>query len=74
MPLLQSPEEADDGPPELLFVHAGQAAKLNDFAWNTNDGWVVASVSDENTLQVGGASCGRWLQRRLLAADRIWCR
>lgn len=49
---LQTPEDAEDGPPELLFVHAGQSAKLNDFAWNPNEDWVVAGVSDNNQLQV----------------------
>jgi histone-binding protein RBBP4 len=48
----QDPEEAEDGPPELLFVHGGHTAKLNDVSFNLNDPWVVASVSEDNVLQV----------------------
>jgi hypothetical protein len=50
--MLQALDDADDGPPELLFVHAGQSAKLNDFAWNSSEDWLVAGVSDDNQLQV----------------------
>jgi histone-binding protein RBBP4 len=48
----QSPEDAEDGPPELLFVHGGHTAKVSDFSWNPNEHWVVASVSEDNILQV----------------------
>lgn len=48
----QSPEEAEDGPPELLFVHGGHTSKVSDFAWNPNDEWVVASVAEDNILQI----------------------
>ena len=48
----QSPEDAEDGPPELLFVHGGHTAKVNDFSWNSNNPWTIASVSDDNVLQV----------------------
>ena len=48
----QSAEDAEDGPPELLFVHGGHTSKISDFAWNPNDDWVVASVAEDNILQV----------------------
>jgi histone-binding protein RBBP4 len=48
----QTPEDAEDGPPELLFIHGGHTSKLNDLAWNANDDWVMSSVSDDNVLQV----------------------
>lgn len=48
----QDAEEAEDGPPELLFVHGGHTAKISDFAWNSNDEWVMASVAEDNILQV----------------------
>lgn len=51
-PLAQSPEDAEDGPPELLFIHGGHTAKISDFAWNGKDEWVVASVAEDNILQV----------------------
>jgi histone-binding protein RBBP4 len=70
----QDPEDADDGPPELLFIHGshhpllyviiylttiivvdvigGHTDKIADFSWNTNDAFVIASVADDNILQI----------------------
>ena len=48
----QSPEDAEDGPPELLFIHGGHTSKISDFSWNPNDPWVVASVAEDNVLQI----------------------
>ena len=48
----QSPEDAEDGPPELLFIHGGHTSKISDFAYNPNDEMVVASVAEDNILQI----------------------
>eukprot|EP00592_Proboscia_alata_P029984 CAMPEP_0194443874 /NCGR_PEP_ID=MMETSP0176-20130528/126957_1 /TAXON_ID=216777 /ORGANISM="Proboscia alata, Strain PI-D3" /LENGTH=911 /DNA_ID=CAMNT_0039270187 /DNA_START=155 /DNA_END=2893 /DNA_ORIENTATION=+ len=48
----QTSEDADDGPPELLFMHGGHTSKVSDFSWNRNDEWTIASVSEDNVLQV----------------------
>mmetsp|Transcript_14502 Transcript_14502/g.21839 ORF Transcript_14502/g.21839 Transcript_14502/m.21839 type:complete len:445 (+) Transcript_14502:118-1452(+) len=48
----QSPEDAEDGPPELLFVHGGHSSKISDLSWSSEDEWVVASVSEDNILQI----------------------
>ncbi|XP_065906777.1 histone-binding protein RBBP4-like [Dysidea avara] len=48
----QSPEDAEDGPPELLFIHGGHTAKISDFTWNPAEPWVICSVSEDNILQV----------------------
>jgi len=48
----QEPEDAEDGPPELLFLHGGHTDKVVDLSWNPNDKWVLATVADDNTLQV----------------------
>mmetsp|Transcript_23741 Transcript_23741/g.43094 ORF Transcript_23741/g.43094 Transcript_23741/m.43094 type:complete len:461 (+) Transcript_23741:73-1455(+) len=48
----QSAEDAEDGPPELLFLHGGHTSKVSDFSWNPNDEWAIASVSEDNVLQV----------------------
>ncbi|VDO93048.1 unnamed protein product [Soboliphyme baturini] len=48
----QSPEDACDGPPELLFIHGGHTAKISDFSWNPNDQWVICSVSEDNIMQI----------------------
>lgn len=47
----QSPEDAEDGPPEL-FIHGGHTAKISDFSWNPNEPWVMCSVSEDNIMQV----------------------
>lgn len=44
--------DSEDGPPELLFSHGGHKAKISDFAWNKNEPWVLASVAEDNSLQV----------------------
>ena len=51
----QSAEDAEDGPPELLFIHGGHTAKISDFSWNPNDPWVICSVSEDNIMQVSSA-------------------
>jgi len=48
----QTPEDAVDGPPELLFLHGGHTSTVSDFSWNTNDVWTIASVAEDNVLQV----------------------
>jgi WD40 repeat protein len=48
----QDPEDAEDGPPELLFIHGGHTNKVSDFSWNPNEPWVIASVAEDNILQV----------------------
>ncbi|KAH7352016.1 hypothetical protein KP509_19G025100 [Ceratopteris richardii] len=48
----QTPEDAEDGPPELLFIHGGHTSKISDFSWNSNDDWVIASVAEDNILQI----------------------
>mmetsp|Transcript_21307 Transcript_21307/g.29644 ORF Transcript_21307/g.29644 Transcript_21307/m.29644 type:complete len:503 (+) Transcript_21307:94-1602(+) len=48
----QTPEDAEDGPPELLFMHGGHTSKVSDLSWNANDEWTVASVSEDNVLQI----------------------
>ncbi|TKW34364.1 hypothetical protein SEVIR_2G302200v4 [Setaria viridis] len=48
----QSEEDADDGPPELLFVHGGHTAKISELSWNPSEKWVVASVAEDNVLQI----------------------
>lgn len=48
----QSAEDAEDGPPELLFVHGGHCAKVSDFSWNENEDWMIASVDEDNALHI----------------------
>ena len=48
----QTSEEASEGPPELLFIHGGHTSKVMDMSWNPNEELVMASVADDNVLQV----------------------
>lgn len=48
----QDPEDAEDGPPELLFIHGGHTNKVSDFSWNHNEPWVIGSVAEDNILQI----------------------
>lgn len=48
----QTSEDAEDGPPELLFIHGGHTAKISDFSWNPNETWTICSVSEDNIMQV----------------------
>ena len=45
-------EEAQDGPPELLFVHGGHTGRVSDFSWTRDDSCTIASVGDDNVLQI----------------------
>ena len=33
-------------------MHAGHTDRISEFSWNGNDDWVVASVSENNVVQV----------------------
>lgn len=48
----QQPEDAEDGAPELLFMHGGHTNHLADFSWNLNDPWLVCSAAEDNLLQI----------------------
>jgi histone-binding protein RBBP4 len=48
----QCPEDAEDGPPELLFVHGGHTSKISDFAWHPTSAFTIASVAEDNVLQI----------------------
>ena len=47
----QTPDEAEDGPPELLFMHGGFTNRICDFSWNLNDPWVFAAAAEDNQMQ-----------------------
>jgi histone-binding protein RBBP4 len=48
----QTEEERKDGPPELMFIHGGHISKVTDVSWNLNERLMMASASEDNTLQV----------------------
>lgn len=52
----QTPEDAEDGPPEILFMHGGHTNRVSDFSWNKNDPWVMCTTGEENLIQIWRAS------------------
>ena len=47
-----SKEDAKDGSPELIFSHGGHRNAIADLQWNPDLEFVVASVDQQNILQV----------------------
>ena len=41
-----------DGPPEMMFMHGGHTAKVSDLSWNFNERNMIASVAEDNIIQV----------------------
>lgn len=48
----QSADEANDGPPELLFTHSGHTGRIAEFSWSQEDPWLIGSVADDNIIQL----------------------
>lgn len=48
----QTPEDAEDGPPELLFVHGGHTSRVSDFGWHPALPWTFVSTAEDNIVQV----------------------
>ncbi|ANB11486.1 Hat2p [Sugiyamaella lignohabitans] len=49
----QTPEDAEDGPPELTFMHGGHTSAVTDFDWNPvpEYSWIIGSTSEDNIGQ-----------------------
>lgn len=48
----QAQEDAADGVPELIMMHAGHKSAVNDFSFNWNIPWLMASVEEDNIVHV----------------------
>ncbi|KAJ1919959.1 Histone acetyltransferase type B subunit 2 [Mycoemilia scoparia] len=48
----QTPEDAEDGPPELLFIHGGHTSKVSDLSWNLNEPWTLCTSAEDNIVQI----------------------
>lgn len=48
----QTPEDAEDAVPELLFMHGGHTAPVSDFDWHPQVPWLLGSVAEDNICQV----------------------
>ena len=48
-----APRHAGKNARQLMRAHAGgHTNKVSEFSWNPNDPWVIASVSEDNILQI----------------------
>jgi histone-binding protein RBBP4 len=63
--LEQPPEDIEDGPPELLFMHGGHTSRPTDLSWSQSEPWHLATTSEDNVLQVWQPS------RTIYAADDV---
>lgn len=48
----QTPEEMEDGPPELAFMHGGFTNRICDFDWNKNEEWCILATAEDNQMQI----------------------
>lgn len=48
----QSPDDAEDGPPELLFIHGGHTARPTDIAWSPTKPWHLVTAAEDNVIQL----------------------
>ncbi|KAJ2588062.1 Histone acetyltransferase type B subunit 2 [Coemansia sp. RSA 1722] len=48
----QTAEDAEDGPPELMFIHGGHTSKVSDLGWNLNEDWTMCTTAEDNIVQV----------------------
>ncbi|SCU81921.1 LAMI_0B08218g1_1 [Lachancea mirantina] len=48
----QAPDDAADGAPELLMIHAGHKSGVNEFSFNPNVPWLMASAEENNIVHV----------------------
>lgn len=78
----QSVEDAEDGPPELMFMHGGHTNRVSDIGWfpssqetvKPNDiwgGWLIASAAEDNILQVWSPSRTIWGKEEPVAASEL---
>ncbi|PWN51229.1 putative chromatin assembly factor 1 subunit C [Violaceomyces palustris] len=54
----QTPEDAEDGPPELIFVHGGHTSRPTDLSWSPQMKWALTSAAEDNIVMVWKPSKG----------------
>ncbi|KAI8075287.1 WD40-repeat-containing domain protein [Gongronella butleri] len=67
----QTPEDAEDGPPELMFVHNGHTSRIAEFAWNPLDPWTIASAEENNVVQVWQVSSKIYTSKEQLDISHV---
>lgn len=48
----QAQEDAEDGSPEILMMHAGHTGPVSDLSWCPFNDWTLASVADDNIVHL----------------------
>lgn len=48
----QTPDDAEDGVPEKIFVHGGHRSIINDFSLHPSIPWLTVSTEEENYTQI----------------------
>lgn len=68
----QTPDDQEDGPPELLFVHGGHTARPTDFCWapGESENWTAASVSEDNVVMVWQPTMRVWAGDEVKVDDK----
>ncbi|CAK5264467.1 unnamed protein product [Mycena citricolor] len=58
----QTPDDQEDGAPELLFVHGGHTSRPTDFCWAPGeaDNWTATSTSEDNIVMVWQPTMRVW--------------
>lgn len=58
----QTPDDQEDGPPELMFVHGGHTSRPADFCWapGIGENWTAASTSEDNVVMVWQPTAHVW--------------
>jgi histone-binding protein RBBP4 len=58
----QSPDDQEDGPPELMFIHGGHTARPTDFCWAPGESeiWTASTTSEDNVVMVWQPTMRIW--------------
>ncbi|KAG1886065.1 WD40-repeat-containing domain protein [Suillus subluteus] len=58
----QSPDDQEDGPPELMFIHGGHTARPTDFCWapGESENWTASTTSEDNVVMVWQPTMRIW--------------
>ncbi|TFY67976.1 hypothetical protein EVG20_g3738 [Dentipellis fragilis] len=58
----QTPDDQEDGPPELMFIHGGHTARPTDFCWAPGESevWTAVSTSEDNVVMVWQPTMRVW--------------
>jgi len=58
----QTPDDQEDGPPELIFIHGGHTSRPTDFCWapGTGENWTAVSAAEDNVVMVWQPTMRVW--------------